>query len=257
MSRPILVRALTDGERQALEVGLRSSDASALRRCQILVASARGDTTRRIADSLGCSDQWVRNVRDTFNTDGLASLEPDSPRPHTIQAAFDAAACKQLGEVPHRSPREFGKPMSDWLLALVAEVCAEQGLPTAQLSRETIRQTLMRLGIHWQRAKHWGPEVIPSPDPQYAQKTAAGHFQGVVDQPDREASRLAAGLPGRDLVEPGCSTGNGRLDGGGTSVAVARGDWAPRRTQAAGLLGTLVAGCGCHRAALRQWAADP
>lgn len=36
MKRPIFVRELTDGERQALEAGLRSSEAFVLRRAQIL-----------------------------------------------------------------------------------------------------------------------------------------------------------------------------------------------------------------------------
>ena len=76
MVRPIFVRDLTDDERQAIEDGLRSPDASVLRRCQILVASAGGDTARQIAASLGCSDQWVRNVIHAFNADGLAALEP-------------------------------------------------------------------------------------------------------------------------------------------------------------------------------------
>jgi transposase len=169
MSRPIFVRPLTDGERQAIEDGLRSSDASVLRRCQILVASARGQTARRIADSLGCSDQWVRTVIHAFNADGPGSLEPSSRRPHTIHVAFDTAAGEQLHELLHRSPREFGKPTSIWTLALVAEVCAEQGITTDQVSHETIRQTLLRFGIRWQRAKHW----IQSPDPAYAQKNAA------------------------------------------------------------------------------------
>jgi hypothetical protein len=36
MKRPIFVRELTDGERQASEEGLRSSEAFVLRRAQIL-----------------------------------------------------------------------------------------------------------------------------------------------------------------------------------------------------------------------------
>jgi hypothetical protein len=41
MQVPLFVRPLTDAERQALEAGLHSSDAFVLRRCQILLASAR------------------------------------------------------------------------------------------------------------------------------------------------------------------------------------------------------------------------
>jgi transposase len=169
MSRPIFVRTLTDDERQAIEDSLRSPDAAVLRRGQILLASTRGQTARQIADSLGCSDQWVRNVLHAFNTHGIASLVPGSRRPHTIRAAFDAAAAEQLRELLHRSPREFGKPTSVWTLALVAEVCAEEGITAARVSHETIRQTLARLGLRWQRAKAW----VQSPDPAYAQKRGA------------------------------------------------------------------------------------
>ncbi len=42
MKRPIFVRPLSDAEREALEAGLRSSDAFVLRRCQILLASDGG-----------------------------------------------------------------------------------------------------------------------------------------------------------------------------------------------------------------------
>lgn len=169
MSRPIFVRALTDDERPAIEDGLRSPDASVLRRCQILLASARGQTARQIAEGLGCSDQWVRDVLHAFNTDGLASLAPGSRRPHTIQVAFDADGCEQLRELLHHSPRDFGKPTSVWTLQLVAAVCAEQDITAERVSHETIRQTLLRLGIRWQRAKTW----IQSPDPAYAQKNDA------------------------------------------------------------------------------------
>jgi transposase len=166
MRPPIFVRAVTDDERKAIEDGLRSSDASVLRRCQILLASARGETARQIAASLGCSDQWVRDVIHAFNADGSASLAPGSRRPHTIHVAFDAAGGEQLCELLHRSPREFGKPTSVRTLALLAEVAAEQGITAERVSHETIRQTLLRLGIRWQRAKQW----LQSPDPAYAQK---------------------------------------------------------------------------------------
>jgi transposase len=169
MRTPIFVRGLTDDERQAIEDGLRSPDAAVLRRCQILLASARSQTARQIADSLGCSDQWVRNVMHAFNAAGLASLAPGSRRPHTIHVAFDADGCERLRELLHQSPRAFGKPTSVWTLHLLAEVCAEEGITAARVSHETIRQTLLRLGLRWQRAKHW----IASPDPAYAQKRGA------------------------------------------------------------------------------------
>lgn len=166
MSRPIHVRVLTDDERQVIEDGLRSPDAAVLRRCQILLASIRGDTARKIGDSLGCSDEWARQVIHAFNAAGLSSLAPRSRRPHTIRVAVDAAGCERLREVLHRSPREFDQPTSVWTLARLAEVCAAEHITAERVSHETIRQTLARMGLRWQRAKAW----ISSPDPAYAKK---------------------------------------------------------------------------------------
>jgi len=51
--QPIFVRPLTDAERQQVEAGLRSSKAFVLRRCQILLASARGERATTIVRQLG------------------------------------------------------------------------------------------------------------------------------------------------------------------------------------------------------------
>ena len=47
--KPLRVRELSDPERQTLQAGLRSSDGFTVRRCHILLASARGDTAPVIA----------------------------------------------------------------------------------------------------------------------------------------------------------------------------------------------------------------
>jgi len=166
MRHPIFVRPLTDVERQAVEDGLRSSDAFVLRRCQILLASARGERVPQIARALRCDEQTVRNAIHAFNTAGLAALQPGSAVPHTIHAAFDAAGAERLRALLHHSPRTFGHETSVWTLELAAEVSFATGLTAARVSGETIRATLVRLGVGWRRAKHW----ITSPDPEYARK---------------------------------------------------------------------------------------
>src|SRR5262249_4908162 len=60
MRKPIYIRPLTPDEQQTLQEGLRSSNAFVLRRCQLLLASARGQTARVIAETLCCDDQTVR-----------------------------------------------------------------------------------------------------------------------------------------------------------------------------------------------------
>jgi hypothetical protein len=76
MSAPIFVRPLSEEEQRQVKAGLRSSDAFILRRCQILLASARRERATVIAKQLGCDDQTVRNVIKGFNTSGLAVLDP-------------------------------------------------------------------------------------------------------------------------------------------------------------------------------------
>jgi transposase len=166
--RPIFVRPLTDAERQQVEAGLRSAEAFVLRRCQILLASARGERAITIARQVGCDDQTVREAIHAFNSVGLEALRPGSHRPHTIRTAFDTGRAQQLRALLHQSPRTFDKPSSLWTLELAAQVSFEQGLTPARVSGETIRATLKRLGVGWKRAKRW----ITSPDPAYARKKA-------------------------------------------------------------------------------------
>ena len=166
MQAPLLVRPPTDAERQALEAGLRSPAAFTLRRCQILLASARGEHVPAIARALGCDEQTVRNAIHAFNDAGVAALVPGSSRPRTVHAAFDATAGERLKDLLHRSPRDFGHPTSLWTLDLAAATAFAEGLTATRVSGETVRATLDRLGIHWSRAKRW----ITSPDPAYARK---------------------------------------------------------------------------------------
>ena len=166
MRRPVFVRALSEDERQQLEAGLRSADAFVLRRCQIILASARGEWAPTIARHLGCSGQAVRNAIAVFNESGLSCLRRGSSVPHTMYPSFDAIQAEQLRALLHQSPRPFGKPTSLWTLDLAAEVCFEQGITPTQVTGETVRATLARLGIRWLRAKGW----ITSPDPAYARK---------------------------------------------------------------------------------------
>lgn len=166
MRTPIYVRPVTDAEREQLTAGLRSSDAFVLRRCQILLASARGERASQIARQLGCDAETVRRVIAAFNPRGVAALRKGSSRPQRIHAAFDRARGEHLRALLHQSPRTFGKPTSVWTLELAAEVSCEQGLTPTRVSGETIRATLERLRIRWQRAKQW----ITSPDPEYARK---------------------------------------------------------------------------------------
>jgi transposase len=167
MRPPIFVRSLSDTEKEQLETALRSSEAFVMRRAQIILASERGERASRIARSLGCGSQTVRDAIHDFNERGLAALEAGSSRPKRTRSAFDEESAERLREMLHRSPREFGHDSSLWTLEMAAQVSFEEGLTGRRVSGETIRATLVRLlGARWQRAKRW----IISPDPLYERR---------------------------------------------------------------------------------------
>jgi len=167
MKKPIHVRPFTNTEQHALQKGLQSSDTFVLRRCQMLLASARGQHARVIAETVGCDDQTVRHAIHAFNARGLAAVPRRSSAPHqTPHAVFTPVRREQLRALLHQSPRTFGKPTSVWTLDLAADVAYAAGVTSRRVSGETIRQALTMLQTRWKRAKHW----LTSPDPAYARE---------------------------------------------------------------------------------------
>ena len=164
--RAVVVRDLTQEELVALKQGLRSSDAFTLRRSQILLASNQGQTPQQVAAQLHCSDQCVREAIHAFHAEGLACLKGKSHATHRDQSALGSAGLAQLQELLHHSPRHFGQQTSLWTLQGLAKVSLAQGITSRQVSDETIRRALKKLGENWKRAK----KRISSPDPRYEQK---------------------------------------------------------------------------------------
>lgn len=167
--KPLFVRPLSLEEQTALEAGLRSQNAFALRRSQILLASANRQKPSRIAKVLHCSTQTVRNTIRDFEGRGLECLQKRRPIPVTMQPVLNAEKRERVRAILHQSPRNFGKPSNLWTLKLLAEVCHEQGLSDTRLAPPTILDAVVRLDMNWKRAKRW----IVSPDPQYELKKTA------------------------------------------------------------------------------------
>src|SRR5215210_1787343 len=166
MKAPLYVRTLSEVEAQTLAAGLRSPSAFTMRRCQILLASSRGQRPSEIARNLGCATQTVRNVINAFHSQGVNCLKAGSRRPKTVQPIFNQEKAEALRAILHQTPRAFGKSTSVWTLALAAQVCLEEGVTEREVSIERIRMALKHLGVGWQRAKDW----ITSPDPEYTRK---------------------------------------------------------------------------------------
>jgi transposase len=170
MKPPLFVRELTDPERQAIGVGLRSREAFTLRRAQILLASADGQRPSRIAARVGCAIGTVHNTLHAFEKEGAGCLTEKKRGPRDARPILDEAKAEPLKGILHQSPRRFGKNRSTWTLDLLADVAFEQQLTPRRLSHEAVRQAVKRLGGGWKRAKTW----ITSPDPAYARKKKRG-----------------------------------------------------------------------------------
>jgi hypothetical protein len=92
---------------------------------------------------------------------------------------------------------------------LAAEVCVEQGLTVNQVSLETIRQALKKLGVGWQRAKHW----ITSPDPEYVRKKQRRDaLIALAKRYGWEVGRPGMRYGGAGLANPTCIVGVNRMN---------------------------------------------
>lgn len=163
MKPPIFVLSLSETEKEQLKTALRASDAFVLHRAQIVLARDRKERASQIARSVGCGSQTVRDAIHDFDERGLDALVEGSSRPAEVHAAFDEQRAEDLRELLHQSPRNFGIAESFWTSEYAAKVSFEQGLTDRGVTGETIRATLARLGVRWERAKRW----IEGPDPEY------------------------------------------------------------------------------------------
>ena len=149
MQAPLFIRQLTDDEQTEIEASRRSSQGFTVRRSQMLLLSAQGESTTTIARLVGCNDQTVRNAIHDFHQRGLDALSPKSSRPHTTHEVFDEQGRERLRALLHQTPRNFHKDTSLWTLDLAAEVSVTIGLVSRPISGETVRNALTKLGVRW------------------------------------------------------------------------------------------------------------
>lgn len=165
--KPLYARPLTEEERSHLRQSLKASSGFTVRRAQMILKSADdGLKVAAIAQDLGCSDQTVRETIHVFHGEGLSCLEAKQAGRKDDQRAFDETARESLRELIRRSPRDYGHETSLWTLDLLAETSVAEGLVQSTITGETVRSTLLTMGINWRRAK----KRITSPDPHYARK---------------------------------------------------------------------------------------
>jgi transposase len=165
--KPLYARPLTEEERRHLRQRLKARSGFTVRRAQMILKSADdGLKVGDIAQELGCSDQTVREALHAFHHEGLRCLEVKKAGRKDDQRAFDDAGREHLRELIRRSPRDYGHESSLWTLDLLAATSVETGLVQTTITGETVRATLVAMGINWRRAK----KRITSPDKHYERK---------------------------------------------------------------------------------------
>jgi transposase len=173
MSQKQYVIKLKPEEREFLVrcVSAGKGSASSLTRARILLKADASPTgpgweDTRIAEAFEVSVATVERVRKRFTKLGLKASLTRKPQEHpSRRPRLDG---QRLKELVHQSPRNFGKKRSTWTLQLLADTCAEIGIVDSEVSDETVRKTLKRMGVTWRRAELW----MTSPDPHYVQKKA-------------------------------------------------------------------------------------
>src|SRR5215217_8277604 len=251
MKRPIFVCPLSDADRETLEAGLRSPDAFTLRRCQILLASSRGENAYRIAHELGCNPQTARNAIHAFNEKGLPqALRQGSKRPHTVHRAFQGPErVEALRELLHHTPREYGKDRA----------CGRWTWPPRSASKKALPKDASRERPSGRRLRGWGyvgsePSGGSLPRiPSTQEKKAARP----IDRLGRGPPRVGRGFSGRELVQPPGATRSGQLERSGRAPAPGGAIGRKRRPRSEGhlLLRALCAGAREGVGALRGWEA--
>jgi transposase len=164
--RPLYVGRLSEEETIVLKAGLRSPSAFSVRRCQILLKSAKWQTASQIAKELDCSDQTVREAIRAYQQEGLACIREKSHARHDQEPTIKEAGCARLKEIIRLSPRTFGFQTSVWTRPLLAKVLYQEGYTGQEISPSAITAALKRVDVAWRRAKRW----LRSPDPHYERR---------------------------------------------------------------------------------------
>jgi transposase len=132
---------------------------------RIILLSYGGVCNGEIAQYVGQTPQWVRQIIQRFNKAGVGAIEwypywQDRGTPRK----FFADLVEQIAEVALSSPKSL-IGMTQWSLSKLRDYLVSQKI-VARISLDWLRALLRRFGIRWRHTKTWKE----SKDPQFRQK---------------------------------------------------------------------------------------
>jgi len=136
-----------------------SKDPIAVRRAEIVLASAQGEEAGTIAERLYFSADYVRKVIHRFNEEGLDSLRAqyaNGGRPKQVLPEHES----QLLELAMTPPNLTGQPFTHWSLQKLRDVAVQRRLiPTVTV--QTVQRVLQKHHFSLQRTKTWKQSKDP------------------------------------------------------------------------------------------------
>ncbi len=153
---------LSAEQRAALEQAVaQTTRVRVWRRYQAVLLLAQGQDVAQVAQALRASSSGVYGWAAQFRQAGLAGLA-EGYHPGRVRQ-LDAAGTRWLDETLASDPQGRGYQVAGWTVPLLLR---EARLAGYQLSEQTLRRTIRRLGWRWKRPKY----VLGRPDPEYAEK---------------------------------------------------------------------------------------
>jgi putative transposase len=159
----------------------QTRDAGLAMRCQMVLHSAKGRGSRRIADALGCSRSCVSRVLERFRRDGPAGLLDGREDNGQVKLTEDYLGL--LYEVVWRSPQDYGYRRPTWTRELLMAVMTD--LTSVRIHVGTMSRALKAIGARRGRPR----PVVRCPWSKPAK-----------DRRIRAIRRLARSLPANEVV---------------------------------------------------------
>ncbi len=154
------------------------------RHARVILLSRGGQCNRQIAERVGYTPAWVRQILRRFNDGGLDAItwypyfcNPGNPR------RFVAEIAERIAEVALSPARQL-IGMSVWSLAKLREYLIEQGIIDS-ICLEWLRQILRRQRIRWRHTKTWKESNDPEFWPKYRR------IRRLYDRAPAEGTRLS------------------------------------------------------------------
>jgi transposase len=137
------------------------------RNARVILLAVGGRANRVIAEMVGCSVQWVRQIIHRFNEHGIDGITWYPWFQVRAARVFTADICEQIAEIALSSPIAL-LGMTQWSVPKLRQYLIEQKI-VADISIRWLGEILRRYKVRLRRTKTWKE----STDPLFAQKYRA------------------------------------------------------------------------------------